>query len=138
MQCSHNYNILLFKYNLYRLLIQTIVDAPSPELASALGFQEKKAEDLKETLQRVLDRREEERQSKELLRLYLKAVEKENEQQEEPGQYSRGGREVSLSAGFYFYSFEMVILKKDLGHFTLTLCSEEVFFFFCSFTQYKL
>ncbi|KAJ4934519.1 hypothetical protein JOQ06_007312 [Pogonophryne albipinna] len=47
--------------------LQTLVDAPSPELASALGFKEKKAEDLQQTLQGVLDRREEERQSKETL-----------------------------------------------------------------------
>lgn len=78
------------------LLFQTLVDAPSPELASALGFQEKKAEDLQETLQRVLDRREEERQSKELLQLYLKAVEKEEGQQEEPSQPIQGGTAVSM------------------------------------------
>lgn len=52
------------------------MDAPSTELALALGYQEKKAEDLQETLQRVLDRREEERQSKELLQLYLKAADR--------------------------------------------------------------
>lgn len=47
-----------------------------------MDFQEKKAQDLQDTLQRVLDRREEERQSKELLQLYLKAVAKEREQDE--------------------------------------------------------
>ena len=56
------------------------------ELASALGFQEKKALNLQETLQRVLDRREEERQSKELLQLYLRAVEKEDGQPDLPSQ----------------------------------------------------
>lgn len=61
---------------------QSLVDAPSTELAFALGFQEKKAEDLQETLQRVLDRREEERQSKELLQLYLKASDREGGQGE--------------------------------------------------------
>ncbi|KAF3860300.1 hypothetical protein F7725_000555 [Dissostichus mawsoni] len=70
--------------------LQTLVDAPCPELASALGFKEKKAEDLQQTLQGVLDRREEERQSKELLQLYLKAAEKEEGQQEvKPGQPGR-------------------------------------------------
>lgn len=58
------------------------MDVPHQQLASAMGFQEKKAQDLQETLQRVLDRREEERQSKELLQLYLKAVTKEKEQHE--------------------------------------------------------
>lgn len=58
------------------------MDVPHRELATAMGFQEKKARDLQETLQRVLDRREEERQSKELLQLYLNAVAKEREQDE--------------------------------------------------------
>lgn len=90
-----------FKYNLCHLLLQTLVDAPCLELASALGFQEKKAEDLQETLQRVLDRREEERQSKELLQLYLKAVDKEG-QQGEASQPSQGGTAISLCGCFHF------------------------------------
>lgn len=69
---------------------QSLVDAPSTELAFALGFQEKKAEDLQETLQRVLDRREEERQSKELLQLYLKASDRGGGQGE-PSQASPEG-----------------------------------------------
>lgn len=72
------------------------MDAPCPELASALGFQEKKAQELQETLQRVLDRREQERQSKELLQLYLKTVELENRQQEETSPPSQGGMAVSF------------------------------------------
>lgn len=78
------------------------MDAPCPELASALGFQEKRAVDLQETLQRVLDRREEERQSKELLQLYLKAVEQEDGQQEEPSQPSQGGRVCHYVVVFFF------------------------------------
>ncbi|XP_049919909.1 DNA fragmentation factor subunit alpha [Epinephelus moara] len=88
--------------------LQTLVDAPSPELASALGFQQKKAEDLQETMQRVLDRREEERQSKELLQLYLKASENNDGKQEEPSQPSQegagdaevDGMEVDSASGF--------------------------------------
>lgn len=77
--------------------LQSLVDAPCPELASSLGFTEKKAADLQETLQRVLDRKEEERQSKELLQLYIKAVEKEEQQQQELSQTSQeGGREVEM------------------------------------------
>lgn len=102
------------------------MDAPCPELASAVGFEEKKAKDLQETLQRVLDRREEERQSKELLQLYLKALEKENTQQEEPSQASQGGTTVSLCCGFHFYNLEMVILNKGRAHFFLAILSEEV------------
>ncbi|KAF7209610.1 transcript variant X2 [Nothobranchius furzeri] len=64
--------------------LQSLVDAPCSQLASALGFQDKKAEELQETLQRTLDRKEEERQSKALLQLYVKAVEKEDRLQEGP------------------------------------------------------
>ncbi|XP_040922537.1 DNA fragmentation factor subunit alpha [Toxotes jaculatrix] len=98
--------------------LQTLVDAPCPELASALGFQEKRAEDLQETLQRVLDRREEERQSKELLQLYLKAVEKEDTRQDEPSQPSqRGPGDVDLPDGMEvdsasgFMSRTLMVLK---------------------------
>ncbi|XP_008316893.1 DNA fragmentation factor subunit alpha [Cynoglossus semilaevis] len=71
--------------------LQTLVDAPCCELATTLGFQQKKAETLQKTLQRVLDRKEEERQSRELLHLYLKAVEKETRQE--------GQRLPSVGAG---------------------------------------
>ncbi|XP_062247354.1 DNA fragmentation factor subunit alpha [Platichthys flesus] len=98
--------------------LQTLVDAPCAELASALGFQEKKAVDLQETLQRVLDRREEERQSKELLQLYLKAADKEDKQQEEPSQPSQGGAaEVDMPDGMEvdsasgFMSRTLMVLK---------------------------
>ncbi|XP_051281406.1 DNA fragmentation factor subunit alpha [Dicentrarchus labrax] len=95
--------------------LQMLVDAPRPELAFALGFQEKKAEDLQETLQRVLDRREEERQSKELLQLYLKAADKEDRQLEEPSQGGAGdvdvpdGMEVDSASGFM--SRTLMVLK---------------------------
>ncbi|XP_042266101.1 DNA fragmentation factor subunit alpha [Thunnus maccoyii] len=98
--------------------LQTLVDAPCPELASALGFQEKKAENLQETLQRVLDRREEQRQSKELLQLYLKAVEKEDGQQTEPSQPSlEGAGDVDMPDGMEvdsvsgFMSRTLMVLK---------------------------
>lgn len=79
-------------------MFQTLVDAPCPELASAMGFQEKKAKDLQETLQGVLDRREEERQSKELLQLYLKAVDKKGQEDES----SQGGTAVTLCDCLHF------------------------------------
>ncbi|XP_011475251.1 DNA fragmentation factor subunit alpha isoform X2 [Oryzias latipes] len=98
--------------------LQLLVDAPSTELAAALGFQVKKAEDLQETLQNVLDRREEERQSKELLQLYLRTVEKEDKQLEEASQSSTGtggdvdvpdGSEVDSASGFM--SRTLMVLK---------------------------
>ena len=73
---------------------QSLVDVPGLELASALGFQENKAQNLQETLQRVLDRREEERQSKELLQLYLRAVEKEDSQPALPSQTGRNEKHL--------------------------------------------
>lgn len=93
---------MLPKRNTRRLLFQSLVDAPCAELAFALGFQEKKAEDLQETLQRVLDRREEERQSKELLQLYLKAADREGGQGE-PSQAGQGGMARSLCHRLPFY-----------------------------------
>ncbi|XP_076132196.1 DNA fragmentation factor subunit alpha [Alosa pseudoharengus] len=75
------------KHNLASIILlsdaelQTLVDVPCTDLASALGFPQKKAQALQDTLQTVLDRREESRQSKELLQLYLKTVEKEREQE---------------------------------------------------------
>ncbi|KAF0036401.1 hypothetical protein F2P81_011713 [Scophthalmus maximus] len=98
--------------------LQALVDAPCPELASALAFQEKKAKDLQETVQRVLDRREEERQSKELLQLYLKAAEKEDGQQEEPSHPVQGGAEdvemlgsVEVDGTSGFMSRTLMVLK---------------------------
>ncbi|KAM3872396.1 DNA fragmentation factor subunit alpha [Diretmus argenteus] len=87
--------------------LQTLVDIPCPKLAAALDFEEKKVEDLQKTLQSVLDRREEERQSKELLQLYLKAVEREQSQEVEPSQEGAAGdmdvldgTEVDSASGF--------------------------------------
>nr|XP_020472825.1 DNA fragmentation factor subunit alpha isoform X2 [Monopterus albus] len=98
--------------------LQALVDAPCPELASALGLQEKKAKDLQETLQRVLDRREEERQSKELLQLYINTVNKENRQQQNPSHHSQGGagdidvlEEVEVDSACGFMSRTLRVLK---------------------------
>ena len=85
---------------------QTLVDVPCANLASALGFQQKKAQALQDTLQTVLDRREESRQSKDLLQLYLKTVESEREQ------------EASQEAGGWFF---LVFLKYNISFSTSTL-----------------
>ena len=78
------------------------MDAPRSDLASALGLQAGKAEDFQETLQRVLDQREEERQSKQLLQLYLKAVDKEGQQDEE-SQPSQEGTAISSCFCFHYF-----------------------------------
>ncbi|KAF5888463.1 DNA fragmentation factor subunit alpha [Clarias magur] len=92
--------------------LQSLVSVPCPILASALTFSEKKTQDLQDTVQRVLDRREEERQSKELLQLYLKVVEKERSQDLQQGDSSldeADGIEVNSPVGFN--ARMMVVLK---------------------------
>ncbi|XP_034552513.1 DNA fragmentation factor subunit alpha [Notolabrus celidotus] len=98
--------------------LQSLVDVPCPELASALGFQEKRTADLQETLQGVLDRREEERQSKELLQLYLQHAEKEDGETGEQNQPSQEGAgdvdvidaiEVDSTSGFMYRT--LMVLK---------------------------
>ncbi|XP_046895471.1 DNA fragmentation factor subunit alpha [Hypomesus transpacificus] len=109
--------------------LQSLVDVPGLELASALGFQENKAQNLQETLQRVLDRREEERQSKELLQLYLRAVEKEDSQPALPSQTGAGdmdvpdGMEVDSSSGFM--SRTLMVMKGKTSPET-RLSNEEI------------
>ncbi|XP_060794490.1 DNA fragmentation factor subunit alpha [Neoarius graeffei] len=82
--------------------LQSLVAVPCADLASALAFPVQKTQDLQDTLQRVLDRREEERQSKELLQLYLKVVQKERQdsQQGETGLDVVDGTEVDSAVGF--------------------------------------
>lgn len=95
--------------------LQMLVDVPCAELAAALGFEERKAQALQDTLQNVLDRREESRQSKELLQLYLKTVEREQEQEETSLQTEDDsmdeidGAEVDPGSGFL--SRTLMVLK---------------------------
>ena len=62
-----------------------MVDIPCAQLASALDFQESKVQNLQRTLQGALDRREEVRQAKELLQLYVKAVERQDSVEAQAG-----------------------------------------------------
>ncbi|XP_029011946.1 DNA fragmentation factor subunit alpha [Betta splendens] len=98
--------------------LQTLVDVPCLELASALGFQEKQTKELQEQLQGFLDRKEEERQSKQLLQLYIKVMEEGNAQQQEQSEPSQGvardvdvldGVEVDSASGFT--SRTLMVLK---------------------------
>lgn len=54
-----------------------LIDAPCADLAQELGQSRVTVQGLQNTLQQVLDQREEARQSKQLLELYLQALEKE-------------------------------------------------------------
>lgn len=54
-----------------------LIDVPCSDLAQELSQNQPKTQILQDTLQQVLDRREEERQSKQLLELYLEALKNE-------------------------------------------------------------
>ncbi|KAJ8371089.1 hypothetical protein SKAU_G00111170 [Synaphobranchus kaupii] len=93
--------------------LQSLVDVSCPELAGALGFGEGRAQELQDTLQRVLDRREEERQSKELLKLYLKAMEEADGQI--PSQEGEDGKEetdgTAVASSTVFIPRTLMVLK---------------------------
>lgn len=55
-----------------------LIDVPRSDLAEELAQSQTKIQVLQDTLQQVLDRREEERQSRQLLELYLKALKNED------------------------------------------------------------
>ncbi|KAL2296732.1 hypothetical protein Nmel_016072, partial [Mimus melanotis] len=57
--------------------LQVLIDVPRSDLAEELAQSETKIQVLQDTLQQVLDRREEERQSRQLLELYLEALKTE-------------------------------------------------------------
>ncbi|NXK90705.1 DFFA factor, partial [Formicarius rufipectus] len=57
---------------------QVLIDVPRSDLAKELAQSETKTQVLQDTLQQVLDRREEERQSRQLLELYLEALKTED------------------------------------------------------------
>ncbi|KAM9298884.1 DNA fragmentation factor subunit alpha-like [Gastrophryne carolinensis] len=67
-------NIILFSESDF----QTLIDVATDELSKEMALSATKTEMLKDTLQGLLDRREEERQCKELLQLYLEAVKRDD------------------------------------------------------------
>ncbi|XP_048375394.1 DNA fragmentation factor subunit alpha [Sphaerodactylus townsendi] len=58
--------------------LQVLIDVPCSELAEELAENQHKIQTLQDTLQQMLDRREEERQSRQLLQLYLQALKNED------------------------------------------------------------
>ncbi|XP_034975361.1 DNA fragmentation factor subunit alpha [Zootoca vivipara] len=58
--------------------LQVLIDVPCSDLAQELSENQPKIQTLQNTLQQVLDRREEERQSRQLLELYLQALKNED------------------------------------------------------------
>ncbi|KFO77257.1 DNA fragmentation factor subunit alpha, partial [Cuculus canorus] len=57
--------------------LQVLIDVPCSDLAEELGHSQTRTQVLQDTLQHVLDRREEERQSRQVLGLYLQALQNE-------------------------------------------------------------
>ncbi|NXT67878.1 DFFA factor, partial [Chaetops frenatus] len=57
--------------------LQVLINVPRSDLAEELAQSETRIQVLQDTLQQVLDRREEERQSRQLLKLYLEALKTE-------------------------------------------------------------
>ncbi|KAG7323699.1 hypothetical protein KOW79_013401 [Hemibagrus wyckioides] len=106
--------------------LESLVAVPCAVLASALGFPEQKTRHLQDTLQRVLDRREEERQSKELLKLYLKVADKERRQDLQQGETALDvvdSTEVDSAVGFN--SRTLLVLKSKTSPET-RLSNEEL------------
>lgn len=103
-------NIMFYMIILYTCVLQSLIDVPCSDLARALGFSQQKTRILQETLQTIVDRREEERQSKELLRLYLKALEQES---------SHGPPETSM-----LYCAHLHICMYVLLYLLYTLCNK--------------
>lgn len=60
------------------IAFKVLIDVPYSDLAEELAQSQPKIQVLQDTLQQVLDRREEERQSRQLLELYLKALKSED------------------------------------------------------------
>ncbi|KAI2649661.1 DNA fragmentation factor subunit alpha [Labeo rohita] len=92
--------------------LQSLIDVRCSDLAAALNFSEQKTQVLQDTLQRMLDHKEEERQSKELLKLYLKAVEREGtcDPQEQSARLDEtDGVQVEATAGFSSTTLMMVV-----------------------------
>ncbi|KAK9954139.1 hypothetical protein ABG768_016235 [Culter alburnus] len=106
--------------------LQSLIDVPCSDLAAALDFSQQKTQVLQDTLQRMLDRKEEERQSKELLRLYLKAMEQEGtlDPQEECAKLDEtDGVQVEAAAGF---SSTTLMVLKDKKYPETRLSNEEL------------
>nr|XP_033777960.1 DNA fragmentation factor subunit alpha [Geotrypetes seraphini] len=72
--------------------LQNLIDVPFHELAQELAENHLMVQSLQGSLQRVLDRREEERQSKQLLQLYLEALKTESKK------LSEAAESISASA----------------------------------------
>ncbi|KAM4652610.1 DNA fragmentation factor subunit alpha [Discoglossus pictus] len=109
--------------------LQTLIEVPIMELAGEMAIGVQKVQMLQDTLQSVLDRREEERQSKQLLQLYLEATKKEGTPGaniSEPDEVDANVTSKAEPSGIAQLSSHLVkiLTEKDLPH--LSLSNQEV------------
>ncbi|XP_024409985.2 DNA fragmentation factor subunit alpha [Desmodus rotundus] len=103
--------------------LQVLIDVPCSDLAQELGQSRVTVQGLQNTLQQVLDQREEARQSKQLLELYLQALEKEGSvlsKQQEP-EAGFGDKRDAVDAGVSRASSSETVLSSQ----TLTALKEK-------------
>ncbi|XP_072464931.1 DNA fragmentation factor subunit alpha [Notamacropus eugenii] len=111
--------------------LQVLIDVPCSDLAQELSQSPSRTQDLQNTLQQVLDHREEARQSRQLLQLYLQALEKEggilSKQAESETTLDEGMDDVdSRVAGYVTLSNHVLIVLKEKSCPELSLSSQDL------------
>ncbi|XP_036601417.1 DNA fragmentation factor subunit alpha [Trichosurus vulpecula] len=109
--------------------LQVLIDVPCSDLAQELSQSPSRTQDLQNTLQQVLDHREEARQSRQLLQLYLQALEKEggilSKQAESEAAVDEGMDEVD-SSGYVTLSSHVLMVLKEKSCPELSLSSQDL------------
>ncbi|XP_043846843.1 DNA fragmentation factor subunit alpha [Dromiciops gliroides] len=107
--------------------LQVLIDVPCSDLAQELSQSPAKTQDLQNTLQQVLDHREEARQSKQLLQLYLQALEKEGSILAKQAESEAPLDEVdSRVAGLITLSSHVLMVLKEKSSPELSLSSQDL------------
>ncbi|XP_020829776.1 DNA fragmentation factor subunit alpha [Phascolarctos cinereus] len=111
--------------------LQVLIDVPSSDLAQELSQSPSRTRDLQNTLQQVLDHREEARQSRQLLQLYLQALEKEggilSKQAEPETALDKGMDEMDTGvAGYVTLSGHVLMVLKEKSSPELSLSSQDL------------
>ncbi|KAM8927198.1 DNA fragmentation factor subunit alpha [Pelodytes ibericus] len=106
--------------------LQTLIEVPCEELSGEIAVSNRKVQVLQDTVQRVLDRREEERQCKELLQLYLEVVKKEDSSPEtgpvgaDQVDASRPSQDEAISTDLLSSHVITILREKPLPHLCLS------------------
>ncbi|XP_027699596.1 DNA fragmentation factor subunit alpha [Vombatus ursinus] len=111
--------------------LQVLIDVPCSDLAQELSQSPLRTQDLQNTLQQVLDHREEARQSRQLLQLYLQALEKEgsilSKQAEPEAALDKGMDEMDTGvAGYITLSSHVLMVLKEKSSPELSLSSQDL------------